>query len=305
MLEQIHSDVLAGNPVSDSLRRYVHVFGETFVASIAAGEASGRVSDVLDELVRFQRNDLRLRSTLRTVLAYPILLTTVSLLVIVGLVLFVLPNFSEIFEQYEMSLPALTLCLLGVSTGLRAHLWLWGGLAIVGLAGLIALRRSDAGKRAWDGAVLNMVLVRDVTRALLIGRTCRLLGIMIDSGVPLLECLRLARSSVRNTLYRDLFARLEDDVINGRGLANGLLNADFVPSAAAEMVVTAERTGAMKTVTDLIGQHYEEEGEGKLRELVALLEPAIIVVMGVVVAAVVLAVMLPMFDIATLAQKGS
>ena len=106
-------------------------------------------------------------------------------------------------------------------------------------------------------------------------------------------------------LYRDLFRRLEEDVTNGRGLADGLLNADFVPSAAAEMVVTAERTGALGMVTELIGQHYEEEGEAKLRELVTILEPMIIVVMGVVVAVVVLSVMLPMFDLATLTSQNS
>jgi type II secretory pathway component PulF len=297
--------VLGGNALSEAMKRYQRVFGEAFVASIAAGEASGRLPDVLNQLVRLQRSDLRLRNSLRTILAYPILLSTVSLLVISGLVLFVLPSFAGVFEQYEMPLPALTSYLLAISGVLRSHLWLWSGLAIAAIAGLTALRYSVAGQRLWDGLALNMILVRDVTRALLIGRTCRLLGIMIDSGVPLLECLRLTRSAVRNSLYRDLFSRLEEDVTNGRSLADGLLSAEFVPSAAAEMIVTAERTGALSTVTDLIGQHYEEEGEGKLRELITILEPLLIVAMGIIVATVVLSVMLPMFDMATFAQNAS
>jgi type II secretory pathway component PulF len=216
MLQHIHEDVLSGNSLSDAMGRYRRVFGEAFVASIAAGETSGRLPDVLNQLVQLQRKELRLRNTLRTILAYPVLLTGVSLLVTAGLVLFVLPSFAGVFQQYDMPLPALTRWLLALSSELRSHFWLWGGLAVVAFAGLTALRYSVAGQRLWDGLALNMVLVRDVTRTLLIGRTCRLLGIMIDSGVPLLECLRLTRSATQNSLYRDLLARLEDDVTNGR-----------------------------------------------------------------------------------------
>jgi type II secretory pathway component PulF len=127
---------------------------------------------------------------------------------------------------------------------------------------------------------------------------------MIDSGVPLIEGLRLTRSSIQNSLFRELFDRLEADVLNGRPLAEALATAPFVPSGATEMVSTAERTGTLGTVTQLIGEYYEEEGETRLRELASMAEPLIIVVMGIVVACVVLSVMLPMFDFATAAQHG-
>ena len=145
-------------------------------------------------------------------------------------------------------------------------------------------------------------MIRDITRAFYIGRTFRLLGLMIESGVPLLEGLQLTRNAVRNSLYRELFDDLEESILNGRGLASSLIKAGFVPPVAAEMVLTAERTGTLGMVTELMGEHYEEEGETKLRELATMLEPLIIVVMGVIVATIVMAVMLPMFDIATLAR---
>jgi type II secretory pathway component PulF len=103
-------------------------------------------------------------------------------------------------------------------------------------------------------------------------------------------------------LYKKLFDDLEESILNGRGLAASLISAGFVPAVAAEMVLTAERTGTLGMVTELMGEHYEEEGESKLRELATLLEPLIIVAMGVVVATIVMAVMLPMFDIATMAR---
>jgi type II secretory pathway component PulF len=167
---------------------------------------------------------------------------------------------------------------------------------------VIASRYTAGGRRWWDRALLNTIVIRDVTRAFYIGRTFRLLGLMIESGVPLLEGLQLTRNAVRNSLYRELFKELEEAILNGRGLASSLIKAGFVPAVAAEMVLTAERTGTLGMVTELMGAHYEEEGESRLRELATILEPLIIVTMGVVVATIVVSVMLPMFDIATLAK---
>lgn len=302
VLGHVHRDLTGGKSVSEAMRAQAAVFGEAYVASVAAGEAAGKVPEVLSRLAQLQRTEIRIRGTIRTLLAYPILLTGVSLLVMGGLVGFVLPQFEGIFSQFDLPLPALTQWVVAASAVLRERAWIW--MPILGFAAVavIVSVRMESGRRWWDKAMLNMVIVRDITRAFYIGRTFRLLGLMIESGVPLLESLRLTRSAVRNSLYRDLFNELEDAILNGRGLANSLIAAGFVPPVAAEMVLTAERTGTLATVTQLMGEHYEEEGETKLRELATVLEPIIIVVMGVVVATLVLSVMLPMFDIATLAR---
>jgi type II secretory pathway component PulF len=278
------------------------VFGDAYVASVAAGEAAGKLPEVLGRLAQFQRTELRVRATVRTLLAYPVLLASVSSLVVLGLVTFVLPKFVDIFSQFEVPLPTLTQVIVAMSEVLRQHLWIWLPLVLCGIIGLVVSRNMEAGRRKWDSAMLNTPIIREITRAFYIGRTFRLLGLMIESGVPLLEGLRLTRNSIRNALYRQLFDDLEESILNGRGLATSLINAGFVPAVAAEMVLTAERTGTLGMVTELMGEHYEEEGESKLREMATILEPLIIVVMGVIVATIVLAVMLPMFDIATMAR---
>jgi type II secretory pathway component PulF len=191
---------------------------------------------------------------------------------------------------------------VSISDFLRQHILIWMPLLIAMFIGLIVSRNVDAGRKHWDAAMLNLPVLKDITRAFYIGRTFRLLGLMIESGVPLLEGLKLTRNSIRNMLYRQLFDDLEDSILNGRGLANSLISAGFVPAVAAEMILTAEKTGTLGMVTELMGEHYEEEGESKLRELATILEPLIIVAMGVVVATIVLSVMLPMFDIATMAK---
>jgi type II secretory pathway component PulF len=214
----------------------------------------------------------------------------------------VLPKFVDIFGQFEVNLPVVTQVIVAMSDVLRKHWMIVVPVILCAIVGLIVSRHVEAGRQKWDYAMLNVPVLRDITRAFYIGRTFRLMGLMIESGVPLLEGLRLTRNSVRNSLYRKLFNELEESILNGRGLATSLISAGFVPAVAAEMVLTAERTGTLGMVTELMGEHYEEEGESKLRELATLLEPTIIVVMGVIVATIVMAVMLPMFDIATMAH---
>jgi type II secretory pathway component PulF len=302
VLLRIHEDLTGGKSVSEAMRAQASVFGDAYVASVAAGEAAGQLPEVLGRLAELQRSEIRNRATIRTLLAYPVLLACVSSLVMTGLVGFVLPKFEDIFSQFDVPLPALTQIIVAMSVTLRQYVWMWVPLVGAAAAGLVISRRVDSGRRWWDRAFLNTVVIRDITRAFYIGRTFRLLGLMIESGVPLLEGIQLTRNAVRNSLYRDLFNELEDAILNGRGLASSLIKAGFVPPVAAEMVLIAERTGTIGMVTELMGAHYEEEGETKLREFATILEPLIIVTMGVVVATVVLAVMLPMFDIAHLAR---
>jgi len=302
VLNRVHEDVTGGKSVSEAMRAQAEVFGEAYVASVAAGEAAGRLPEVLGRLAELQRSEIRNRAAVRTLLAYPILLATISSLVVTGLVVFVLPRFQKIFQDFDVPLPAMTQVLVAFSDVFRHFAWIWGPIALAGIVGLIASRYTQSGRRWWDRAVLNTIVIRDITRAFYIGRTFRLLGLMIESGVPLLEGLRLTRNAASNSLYRDLFNNLEEAILNGRGLASSLIKAGFVPPVAAEMVLTAERTGTLGMVTELMGAHYEEEGETRLRELATMLEPIIIVVMGVIVATIVVSVMLPMFDIGQLAR---
>jgi type II secretory pathway component PulF len=302
VLVKVHEDVTGGKCVSDAMRAQGNVFGDAYVASVAAGEAAGRLPDVLTRLADLQRTEIRNRATIRTLLAYPILLSTISSGVVIALVTFVLPKFQDIFSQFEVPLPAITQVVVAISVLFRNYTIIWVPLLLAAIVGFIVSRRVESGKRWWDSAMLNTVVIRDITRAFYIGRTFRLLGLMIESGVPLLEGLQLTRNAVSNSLYRELFNQLEEAILNGRGLASSLIKAGFVPPVAAEMVMTAERTGTLGVVTELMGAHYEEEGESKLRELATMLEPMIIVGMGVIVATIVIAVMLPMFDIANLAK---
>jgi type II secretory pathway component PulF len=304
VLKSVYQSVMAGTPLSESLKRHPQTFDAAFVATVAAGEASGSLADVLIQLAEMQRTELRNRRTMRALITYPILLLVVSTSVITGLVIFVLPRFAGIFEQYEVALPIVTQMLISLADELRVRWWLYGPLAAVAIAGGLLWRKTKAGREALDAMWVNAVVIGDVTRARVTGRICRLMGMMLSNGVPILESLRLTQKAVENSLYRNLLNKLADAVINGRNMASVLTESEIIPQSARDMLITAEATGNVAEVSKLLGEYYEEDAEARMRQLVGLIEPALTVGMGVIVAIVVLAVMLPVFDLSSVASKN-
>ncbi len=301
-LEEIQDDVLGGSSLSASLKKHPKLFDAAFVATVAAGEASGRMQQVLTQLSELQRADLQLRRTIRGMLVYPLLLTVVSIAVVSTLVVFVLPRFADIFEQYELVLPLVTRVLMGVAEEARSRWWLWAPVLGAGVVGVVTAIASEAGRDFFDTLLLRTPGLKKVTQSLIGARACRLLGMLVLSGVPLVESLRLLRLAIRNSVFHRLAVDLEDAVSNGRSLSDALEGNEALPPSAVELIATAEKTGRLGEVSQMMGIHYEEEGQTLARQMVSVLEPVVTIVMGGFVAVVVLAVMLPVFDIATLSQ---
>jgi type IV pilus assembly protein PilC len=298
-LEKVYNDLSDGMSVSAALRRQSHIFGDAYVAGVTAGEASGQIPEVLNRLSEMLRNEIRLQSTLKAALSYPVILMGVSLLVVAALLGFVLPQFSSVFATMEVPMPASTQILLGFSSGFQEHAWLYSGAILAAITALVRLWPSPAFRRYRDKLALNLFVVKEVTRSLNVGRSFRLLGTMLQSGVPLLEGLQLCGRTLQNSVYRGLFEHLQQEVLNGRGIGVTLAGTPYVPAGAAQMVLTAERAGRLGNVLQMVGEYYEDDGERRLQELARMLEPAVIVLMGAIVAFIVASVMLPMLDIST------
>ena len=262
VLKSVYQSVMAGTPLSESLRRHPQAFDAAFVATVAAGEASGSLADVLIQLAEMQRTELRNRRTMRALMTYPILLLVVSSSVITGLVIFVLPRFAGIFEQYEVALPIVTQMLISFAGELRTRWWIYVPVITTATFGGLIWRRTATGRDALDKMWVHAVVIRDVTRARLTGRICRLMGMMLSNGVPILESLRLTRKAVDNSLYRGLLTKLEDAVINGRNMASVLGECDIIPRSARDMLITAESTGNVAEVTQIAGRVLRRRRRG-------------------------------------------
>ncbi|MCA9214893.1 MAG: type II secretion system F family protein [Planctomycetales bacterium] len=304
VVAHIHADVLGGKSFSRSLAVYERSFGAPYVATVAAGEVAGRLGTVLAHLSASIRKEIKLRSSVISMLIYPACLVMVATGVILGLLVFVLPTFAEVFGQFGASIPPLTQFILGFGLALRTWVWIWMPLALIAAIAVVLFFRSSRGKQLWDHVLLQAPVMRRVGRPFYAGRVCRLFGMMLNSGVPLLDTIRLARSAISSPAYSNLLLHVEDQVLSGQGAAHVFAEYGFVPSSVAEMLNTAEQTGSMAEITGLLAEHFEEESESRLRELISTLEPVVTVAMGVVVAAIVLAVMVPLFDLYTLAGNG-
>lgn len=299
VLLSAYEDVAQGLTFSAALARHPKVFSESLVAALAAGEQAGRVVDVLDRTTRMMRKDQSLRSTIASMLMYPAVLCTVTSLVIFSMLFFVLPQFATVFRDMDRAVPPLTNILLSIGTGLRGN-WIIVFAIIVTLIGTcIAFRKHPQARNFLDHAILHVVIVKDSARALITGRVFRLLGTMLENGVPLLESIRLCRNATSNRLYQNLFDSIEHQILQGEGMSETLVHASFLPSGAAHMIATGERTGKLPSVLQSVGEYFEDEGERRLRTLVKMLEPAIIIGLGAVVAIVVLSIVLPLLDVTT------
>jgi type II secretory pathway component PulF len=300
VLQNVYQSVAQGQSLSNSLSQHPQVFDESLVAGIAAGEQSGTIVQVLERLTQLIRGEIRLRSSVWSMLTYPLVLCGVTGMVILAMLFFVLPQFAKVFADLERPTPALTQFLLSIGDELSSH-WIicLGSVCGIGIT-LFSLRNTLFVKKAWDYLFLNLAMFKTASRSLLTGRVFQLLGTMLASGVPLVEGVRLCRTSIKNQYFRELFGKLEHDIMQGEGLGKPLLAASFLPIGAAHMVSTAERTGKLSTVLQSVGAYYEDEGERSLRDAIKILEPVIIIVMGLIVAVVVLSIVLPLLDISTM-----
>jgi len=294
-----YEDVAQGVKFSSALAKHPSVFNESMVAALAAGEQAGRVVDVLERTTRMLRKDQGLRSSVMAMMMYPAVLCTITFAVICSMLFFVLPQFATIFRDMDRPVPPLTSILLAVGSGLREN-WIAiaiGGGALIGSG--IGFRNHPRVIRAFDHVLLNALILRDSARALIAGRIFRLLGTMLENEVPLLDSIRLCRKATRNSLFQDMFEKIEGEILQGEGMSNTLMESTFLPAGVAHMISTGERTGKLPAVLQSVGEYYEDEGERRLKTLVKMLEPAIIIGLGGVVAVVVLSIILPLLDVTT------
>ncbi len=302
-LQSIHASLEEGVQLSAALRVFPRIFNEVFVSAVKAGEASGKMTQILQRLATMLRNEDRMRSAIRGALAYPAVLLTISVLVLFAVVFFVLPQFSRVFKDVGIVPPPTTAVLLSVGAVIRENTMLILGGPVVAAAGLGVFSQTSAFRKIADHLWLNMIITRSAARSLTSGRVFRLLGMMLNSGIPLLETLQLCSRSVSSQQFRTLMDTMQNEVILGHMIGPVLARCPVLPPGAAQMMMTAERTGKLSEVFDLIGEHFEEDGERQLRDRVKLLEPAVIVVMGALVGLIVASVMLPLFDFSSVSGR--
>lgn len=293
---EIYVDIQRGQSLSQAMGKH-KVFPRLYVNMIRAGEVGGMLDAVLKRLVSFLEITTAFREEIISALIYPILLTIVGGIAITVLMLYVIPEFSKIFADMGQALPLPTLILLKVSKGFASYWWLVGGILAMAIMLFRGYARTSEGRTYIDNLKIRAPLLKKLNMKLIIARFSRTLGTLFQSGVPVLEAIRISREVIGNEVVSGRLDVLEDGVRRGRGIAAPLKESGVFPAVVAQMVAVGEEAGRLEETFLLIADRFEAESRSLIKRLVSLFEPALILLMGLIVGFIVISMLIGIFSI--------
>ena len=298
IVQDIGQSVRTGSTLADALsRHHPRPFSRLYINTVRAGEKGGALEAALRQLAEHLEQTRELREALTSAMIYPALLLTVGVAAVIFLMTFVLPRFAVIFADLHQGLPLPTRILMAVSQALTTYWWV---LALFVLGALLAwqvLTRSDAGRLAIDRWLLGLPALGDLLRKVEVGRFARTLGTLLRSGVPLLAALGVAREVAGNRVIALALGAVQEGAKRGDGLARPMAESGSFPPLAIHMVRVGEETGRIEEMLERVAASYEAEIRVAVRRFVALLEPVIILALGLIVLGIVLSILLAILSI--------
>jgi type II secretory pathway component PulF len=305
---EVVGDILArieeGLPLSAAMAARPDCFDEVYRNMVSAGETSGKLTVVLERLAQLIRKRIHVRRTVQGAMIYPILLTVVSVAVFVVMLLLVVPRFKMLFDSLAVPLPATTRMLIDLSDGLKAYWHVAVGAVVSAAVAVKLFVSSPSGRRACDSLVLKLPCVGNLVRSFATARIARLLGVLLDSHLPVLEALQLTRGSVANVHYRELIDRAAESVSHGQLISQAFKDSDLVHASIYEAMRSGEQSGQLSPLLLDVADFMDEENEVLLKGLIGIIEPVLLVTMGVLVGFVALSIFTPLFDATGLVGKG-
>ncbi|MBM4246919.1 MAG: type II secretion system protein GspF [Deltaproteobacteria bacterium] len=300
-MKAIVADVLQsvqrGKSLAEALGQHPKVFPPIYINMVKAGEIGGVLDHVLARLTDYLERADELRDEVRSAMVYPLILLFTAFVSVTVLLTYVLPKFGAIFNQAGQSLPFSARMLLGLSDAMRSYWWA-GLLVTAGLAvGVVHFLRTPGGRLRWDQAKLRIVLLGDLTRKVAVARFARTLGTLLRSGVPMLQALEIVRDVAGNLVLSRAIDEVKVGVRGGSGVAAPLNHSGVFPPLALQMISVGEETGKLDEMLIQVADYFDKEVRQSVKRLTSLLEPALLLVGGVVVAFVVLSMFSAIFSI--------
>jgi general secretion pathway protein F len=297
VLTAVRARVMEGHDLATAMAAFPRVFPDLYRTTVAAGEQSGRLEVVLERLAEYTENRSAMRQKMTLALFYPLILTVVAIGVTVALLAYVVPEVVQVFAGMGQELPGLTRVLIAVSEGLRAY----GGQAmLVGLLLLLLwlrLLRRPAWRNRYHAMLLRLPLVGRLQRGLNTARFARTLSILASSGVPLLEALRTSAEVILNLPMRDAVRDAAQRIREGTGIGQALEKSGYFPPMTVHLIKSGESSGRLNEMLDRAAETQERELETRIAMAVGIFEPLLIVSMGGIVLIIVLAILLPIFEL--------
>lgn len=297
VIGQIYEGIQKGEMLSEAFRRQTGVFPDLLINMVAAGEESGTLDMVMDRMAVYFEKENITRNKVQTAMIYPIILLSVTIVVVIGLIVFVMPQFVGLLEEAGAELPLPTRILMGISNGIVNYWYII--LAVIGIAAFLMYSwlKTPKGRYTWDSAKLTMPALGSTITAVVCGRFARNMSTLMSSGIQLIQCIEITSRVLGNKYFADNILNSKEDIRRGLQLSDALRRIDKLPPMVYNMVGIGEESGALDSILEKTANFYDEEADASIKKLVSMLEPMMIVVMGVLVGFIIVSIMMPMFQL--------
>ncbi len=306
ILREITEDVSGGAPLSDALAKHDKVFDTLYSSMVRAGEVGGVLDRVLDRLAEFREKAADIRSKIKQAVIYPTILIMVSVVVVSAVIIFVIPTFDEIFKSFDVDLPEPTLILLGLSGFMTSYWYLVFGVPALAFVGhKVAIGRNRGYRRGWHAVLLKIPFLGTVLNRSMTAMFARTFGTLVQAGVPHLDALGIVRDASGNEVLVDAVEDIRRTVREGEGIARPMGETGLFDDVVTNMVDVGEETGELDSMLLKVADAYDEQVDRKLAALFKVLEPAILVLMAVLIGGLVVALILPLTEMmSTIGSQG-
>ena len=299
ILTAVKQSVEQGATFSDSLRKHPRVFDDLYVNLVAAGEVGGILDTILNRLAIYIEKAVKLKGQIKSALYYPIGIFVVAIGVIAVMLVKVIPTFEDMYKNMgNAQLPAPTRFVMGISHGFINNWYLYVGGLIGGITAIVMMRRTERGKEIFDRFLLRIPIIGPTLRKIVVARFTRTLGTLLSSGVPILDALDICARTSGNKVVQNGIMRAREKISEGHDMAGPLADSRVFPSMVVQMIGVGEQTGAMDQMLGKIADFYEEEVDSAVTALTSLIEPVMMAFLGVVVGGLIIAMYLPIFNLA-------
>jgi type IV pilus assembly protein PilC len=296
IIAKLSISVEGGSTFSEGLAQHPKVFNKLYVNMVKAGELGGVLEVVLNRLAQFQEKAQKIKGKVIAAMFYPIAVIVVAVAIVGVLMVFVIPKFQEVFNGLldGAQMPAFTLLVLGISTAIKDHIVVTLALTVLAVILFLAAIRTKVGRHVWDKFKLKMPALGPVISKIAIGRFARTLGTLVSSGVPILQALHIVKETAGNVIISDAITGVYDSVKQGETITAPLEASGAFPPMVISMVDVGEQTGALPEMLLKIADNYDEEVDNAVSAMTSLLEPIMIIVLGLIVGSIVIAMFLPL-----------
>jgi type IV pilus assembly protein PilC len=303
ILTKIREDVEEGSTFAASLKQHPTVFTPLYMSMVEAGEAGGFLDTVLNRLAGYIEKSMTLRRKVKGAMIYPATIITVAVAVVIFLLIFVIPTFKALFEGFGAALPLPTRIVLEASRLVKAHLLAGLGTLVGAVFGVRFYYRTEKGKKVIDSLLLRLPVIGQLIRKVSVAKFTRTLGTLLSSGVPILDGLNITAKVAGNKVVEEAILKTRASIAEGKTIADPLGASGIFPPMVVQMISVGEQTGALDSMLAKIADFYDAEVDQAVSNLTTLLEPIMIVFLGVVVGGLIIAMYLPIFKLVTVVGR--